>query len=189
MDGSELTVSGGPSTPADLWYLRTMLCYPAVLLSTFIITAATYSIQSSRSEEELVEPVATGPGGRPLPATKRRKKDPKAKSPLFELYIGVGARRAFQYVTAALVLSFVADCATVLARVFDDRGRDWRCDEERVVRNYPQHPFPSPRFCDADEMPRSTSLEVFSSISMFSSPWFSGPMPRTSLTAWCGCLP
>ncbi|KAH8909902.1 hypothetical protein BR93DRAFT_943802 [Coniochaeta sp. PMI_546] len=107
-----------------------MLCYPAVLLVTFIISAATYSIQSSKSEEELLEPSATGPGGKPLPATKRRKRG--QHSPVFEVYIGVWARRVFQYITAAVVLTFVADCADVIAHALDDQDPTWWCGEERV---------------------------------------------------------
>jgi hypothetical protein len=117
----------------DRWFLNTMLCYPAVLLVAFILSAATYSIQSSRSEEELLEPTATGPGGKPLPMTKRRKRG--HKHPVFEVYIGVWARRVFQYITVAVVLTFVADAATVVAHAVDDQSPGgWWCGEERVVR-------------------------------------------------------
>ncbi|KAB5570203.1 hypothetical protein GE09DRAFT_957754 [Coniochaeta sp. 2T2.1] len=116
---------------AEIWYLRLMLCYPAVLLVTFILSAAAYSIYSSKSEEELVQPVATGPGGKPLPVTKRKKKH--AQTPAFEVHIGLWARRTFQYMTAALCLTFVANCAAVLAHGFDEQQPDWWCGEERVV--------------------------------------------------------
>ncbi len=119
------------SMAADRWLLTTMLCYPAVLLVTFIISAAAYSIQSSKSEEELLESTATGPGGKPLPATKRRKR--RQHNLVFEVYIGVWARRVFQYITAAVVLTFVADCAAVIAHAMDDQEPTWWCGEERVV--------------------------------------------------------
>ncbi|OIW33536.1 hypothetical protein CONLIGDRAFT_569741 [Coniochaeta ligniaria NRRL 30616] len=116
---------------SDRWLLTTMLCYPAVLLVTFIISAATYSIRSSKSEEELMESTATGPGGKPLPATKRRKRT--QHNPVFEIYIGVWAQRVFQYITAAVVLTFVADCAAVIAHAMDDQAPAWWCGEEKVV--------------------------------------------------------
>lgn len=119
------------SMAAERWFLSTMLCYPAVLLVTFIVSAATYSIHSSKSEEELLEPTATGPGGKPLPATKRRKRGDR--DPVYEVYIGRWTRRLFQYITAAVVLTFVADCAAVIAHALDDQEAAWSCGEERVV--------------------------------------------------------
>ena len=121
----------GRSMAAERWYLLTMLCYPAVLLVMFIVSAATYSIQSSKSEEELLEPTATGPGGKPLPATKRRKRGESQH--IYEVYIGTWARRVFQYITATVVLTFLADCGAIIAHALDDREPAWWCGEERVV--------------------------------------------------------
>jgi hypothetical protein len=119
------------SAAAEQWYQWMMLCYPAVLLVTLIVSAAAYSIYSSKSEEELVEPTATGPGGKPLPATKRRKN--ARNQPVYEVHVGRWPRRLFQYVTAAVVLTFVADAAAAIVHAVDDRQEAWSCGEERVV--------------------------------------------------------
>lgn len=185
-DNTAPTVSAvGRPMAADRWLLMTMLCYPAVLLVTFILSAATYSIQSSKSEEELLEPTATGPGGKPLPATKRRKR--VRHNPVFDVYIGVWARRVFQYITAAVVLTFVADCAVLIAHAVDEQEPAWWCGEERVVSTHSQT-FEQPAWLgSAHDIHRSTSSVDFSSIFMSSSLFSNGRMRQTSLIVPSGC--
>lgn len=124
-----------PCSPAETVLLNAELWYPAVLLLAFISSAATYSILTSRSEEELVEPTATGPDGKPLPVTKRKRED--IRRLVVEAHIGTAARRVFQYLSAAVVLTFLADFVTVIVHVFhpDKSGTasGWWCGEERIV--------------------------------------------------------
>src|SRR5690606_31803367 len=48
--------------------------YPGTILAVFILTALICSIRSSRKCEDTTKPTVRGPGGKPLPVTKRKKK-------------------------------------------------------------------------------------------------------------------
>ncbi|GAB1320409.1 ATP-binding cassette-type vacuolar membrane transporter Hmt1 [Madurella fahalii] len=127
----------GPAPPLARSVLRTaQLLYPVVLLLAFIVSAGVHSIVSSRTEEELVVPTVKGPGGKPLPITKRKREQGAAQT---EDAGGAGyAKKAFQCVTAAVILSFVANGAAIAARILQSvrmSGLEhaWWCGEERVV--------------------------------------------------------
>ncbi|KAK0630595.1 hypothetical protein B0T17DRAFT_590058 [Bombardia bombarda] len=120
-------------TTAEIVYDYAQLCYPAVLLLAFIISAAVHSILTSRTEEELVVPTARGPGGKPLPITKRKREH--HEEPQVGLDVGGSglATAAFQYITAALVLSFFANGAAISAHALQERDVGWWCMEQRTV--------------------------------------------------------
>lgn len=123
-----------PYSPAEEVLFTAELWYSPVLLLAFITSAATYSILSSRSEEELIKPSVTGPDGKPLPVTKRKREDSR---PVVEAHIGNVARRVFQYMSAAVVLTFLADFVAIVVHAFRENkpgiGFSWWCGEERIV--------------------------------------------------------
>jgi hypothetical protein len=125
------------STAAEVVYLRAQLLYPVVLLLAFIVSAGVHSILTARTEEELVVPTAKGPGGKPLPITKRKREQlDEPQSP--EICAPSGfARRVFQYTTAAVILSFFANGGAIALRALQLRRKDttegWWCTEERTV--------------------------------------------------------
>jgi ATP-binding cassette, subfamily B, vacuolar membrane transporter HMT1/ACLQ len=126
-------------------FLTLQLLYPLVLLVTFIVTAGAHSILTARSEEDIIVPEATGPGGKPLPVTKRKKETGGHHA--IEQRIGPIARRAFQYVSVLLVLTYVANGVNVATHALAERepsrgdgDRDrpagqqgWWCTQERTV--------------------------------------------------------
>ncbi|KAK4171580.1 ABC transporter type 1, transmembrane domain-containing protein, partial [Triangularia setosa] len=124
-------------TSAQVIYETTQQCYPVVLLLAFIISAAVHSIAKSRTEEELLIPTATGPGGKPLPITKRRREHREQGS----IYstdgcTGGNTIQVFRYLTGVLVLSFAANAAATALHVWQSSklgGELWWCGEERVV--------------------------------------------------------
>lgn len=108
--------------------------YPIVLLVTFISAAAAHSIITARDEEELEVPAVRGPGGKPLPVTKKRRAQHERK-PVRDFSLLV--KRVFQYVMAAITFTFVADGIAITLHVLADRveekGTSWWCGEPRVV--------------------------------------------------------
>ncbi|KAK4194746.1 hypothetical protein QBC40DRAFT_28888 [Triangularia verruculosa] len=140
-----LLITSGPEhgqeyylkTFAQVVYERAQETYPAVLLLAFIISAAIHSIAKSRTEEELLVPTATGPGGKPLPITKRKREHRDQGS----MYSTDGdssgiAIQVFRYLTGALILTFAADAAATAAHVWQSSkvgDKLWWCGEERVV--------------------------------------------------------
>lgn len=90
--------------------------YALVLLVTFISCAAWYSIANSKKEEDLVESTVKGPGGKPLPGTKRKKRtDGERKiGPRF----GTAAKNVFRYLAAIVCLSYIVSSASMLNHAF-----------------------------------------------------------------------
>jgi ATP-binding cassette, subfamily B, vacuolar membrane transporter HMT1/ACLQ len=125
------------STATEVVYLRAQLLYPVVLLLAFIVSAGVHSIVTARTEEELVVPTAKGPGGKPLPVTKRKREQlDEPRGP--EICAPSGfARRVFQYTTAAVILSFFANGGAIALHALQLRRKDaaegWWCTEERTV--------------------------------------------------------
>ncbi|KAK4170777.1 hypothetical protein QBC36DRAFT_295980, partial [Triangularia setosa] len=124
-------------TSAQVIYETTQQCYPVVLLLAFIISAAVHSIAKSRTEEELLIPTATGPGGKPLPITKR-KREHREQGSIYSTdgCTGGNTIQVFRYLTGVLVLSFAANAVATALHVWQSSklgGELWWCGEERVV--------------------------------------------------------
>lgn len=122
---------------AEVVYLRAQLLY-VVLLLAFIVSAGVNSIVTARTEEELVVPTAKGPGGKPLPVTKKRKREQLDEPRVPDACAGsCFVRRIFQYTTAAVILSFFANGGAIALRALQYRrtgsGEGWWCSEERTV--------------------------------------------------------
>ncbi|KAK4157101.1 ABC transporter-like protein [Chaetomidium leptoderma] len=128
----------GPSPSTAQSVLRmAQLLYPVILLLTFIISAGVHTIVTSKTEEELVVPTVKGPGGKPLPITKRKREQEASEAD----DVGEGGGFAwcvFLYLTGATIMSFVANGVTIAVRAMKssrDAGHDnaWWCGEERTV--------------------------------------------------------
>ncbi|KAK1781775.1 hypothetical protein QBC45DRAFT_39734 [Copromyces sp. CBS 386.78] len=127
---------GSQPSLAEVVFRNSQLCYPVVLLFAFIISAGIHSIVTSKTEEEVVAPTVKGPGGKPLPFTKRRREHHDTQAPF--VHNGDVAKTVFRYLSAGLVLSFVANGAAIALRALSARGvkgevGDWWCDEQRIV--------------------------------------------------------
>lgn len=125
---------------AQVIFRNSQQCYPVVLLFAFIISAGIHSVVTSKTEEEVVAPTVKGPGGKPLPFTKRRREHLDTQGPF--VHSGGVAKPMFQYLSAGLVLSFVANGAAIALHALSARGvkgevGDWWCDEQRIVSLFP----------------------------------------------------
>ncbi|KAI1375920.1 hypothetical protein F4677DRAFT_454778 [Hypoxylon crocopeplum] len=112
----------------------TQYLYPDLLLLAFIVIGATHSVYIAVRKEDVVIPNVTGPGGKPLPVTKRRRSDddapePNEFSPL--------TRRFFQYCMVLVTLTFFAAGGAIAARALIHRSADgehgWWCGEPKTV--------------------------------------------------------
>src|SRR6266566_1940988 len=93
---------------AELWYAP-------VLLFVFMLSAACHSILVSKDQEDEVACVATGPGGRPLPSTKRKRASAR-RPPAVDGDFSKLVRRVFDYLTCFVVLTFLANAVAITAR-------------------------------------------------------------------------
>ncbi|RYO99605.1 hypothetical protein DL764_006775 [Monosporascus ibericus] len=89
-------------TPAERVRNSVQYLYPGVLILVFILVGASYSIYKAR-KEEAAAPKAKGPGGKPLPVTKRSKQVEPQQS-----VFGPYARLFFQSSSIFTTLTFVA---------------------------------------------------------------------------------
>jgi hypothetical protein len=139
--------NGGPeqgSSTAQSVLRTAQLLYPVILLLTFIISAGVHTIVTSKTEEELAAPAVKGPGGKPLPITKRKRELGASEADDDVSGAGGLAWSVFLYLTGATVMSFVANGAAVAVHAMkssrDDGLADaWWCGEERIVCFLPLH--------------------------------------------------
>ncbi|KAH0594890.1 hypothetical protein MHUMG1_07187 [Metarhizium humberi] len=94
----------------------TQFLYSLVLLIAFITGAAWYSVYNSKKDEDLVQPTVKGPGGKPLPSTKRKKRDDGERKlgPRF----GPAAKNVFRYLSAIVFLSYIGTGVSMFIHAF-----------------------------------------------------------------------
>jgi len=120
--------------------LRTAeLLYPAILLLIFVLSAAIHTIITSKAEEKINFPTVKGPGGKPLPVTKRKwEKIAQELADEDNSRASRLAKSAFRYLTFAVISSFVANGIAIIAHALHSHRHEaredwWWCGEERVV--------------------------------------------------------
>jgi len=112
--------------------------YPVVLLVFFVIAFMVQSIRNAPEDQEL--PPARGPGGKPLPRTKKRTQQEQAlRQP--QIDFTPGRKRAFVFVTAGVVLTFLGNAAIVVLHALVDRQDGWWCGQHVAVCFEPSHNF------------------------------------------------
>ena len=118
------------ATPAPTVLRQLHFAYPVVLLVFFLVTFMTYSISGADVERTTTPAKVTGPGGKPLPRSKRRNSTiPKPKTPDFS-----PAKKAlFKWTSVALVLTFLADAVIVLLHILVNRAEGWWCGQHVAV--------------------------------------------------------
>lgn len=95
---------------------QTQYLYALILLFAFVSGAAWYSVYNAKKEEVVVQTTVKGPGGKPLPITKRKKRDDGERKlgPRF----GPTAKNVFRYLAAVLFLSYVGTGVSMFIHAF-----------------------------------------------------------------------
>ncbi|PHH69863.1 hypothetical protein CDD82_7468 [Ophiocordyceps australis] len=95
---------------------ETQYLYALILLFTFVTCAAWYSIYNSKRDEQPSQQTIKGPGGKPLPITKRKIRDDgeRKMGPRF----GRVAKYFFRYLAAVIFLSYVASTTSMFIHAF-----------------------------------------------------------------------
>ncbi len=130
------------SSTAETWlevFLhRLQLWYGFTLLVIFMLSVTLNAIITSRHAAQLVRPAVTGPGGRPLPATRRKSQDSAtmAFSPTPE--ISTATKRIYCCTTSFLILTFLANFVSAVSHAFiemnnPDSKFGWWCGEPASV--------------------------------------------------------
>jgi hypothetical protein len=101
---------------ADYILRKTQFLYALVLLTAFISCAAWYSVVNAKKQEDLVQPTVKGPGGKPLPITKKKRSRDGARK------IGPGfgrtAKNVFRSLAAIVFLCYVGSASFMFYHAF-----------------------------------------------------------------------
>lgn len=112
---------------ADNLLRETQYLYALVLLITFIGCAAWYSVYNAKKEEDVVHSTVKGPGGKPLPITRRKKRNDGERK--IGPHFGTAAKIVFRCIAAIVFLSYVATSASMFVHAF------WHEDPYRWSRD------------------------------------------------------
>lgn len=108
--------------------------YPAVLLIAFVVVGATDSIVTALRRDDVVVSTVTGPGGKPLPATKRKR---EAQDEEEQERYSPACKTFFRCCMMLATFTFFCAGANVAARALYNRtasgGHGWWCGEPKTV--------------------------------------------------------
>jgi ABC-type transport system involved in Fe-S cluster assembly fused permease/ATPase subunit len=113
---SERPGSAGDDTFADYLLRKTQYLYALTLLITFIGCAAWYSVYNAKREEDVVHSTVKGPGGKPLPITRRKKLNDGERK--IGPHFGTAAKNVFRCLAAVVFLSYVATSSSMFVHAF-----------------------------------------------------------------------
>ncbi|KAI1116159.1 hypothetical protein F5Y14DRAFT_88125 [Nemania sp. NC0429] len=114
----------------------TQYLYPGLLLLILLLFGAIYSIYIARKKGDVIIPTVTGPGGKPLPVTKKRHiDDDKSQEP--ERTASPSLKALFQWLYAAVTLTFIGQGVAIAAHALIERSAEgddaWWCGEAKAV--------------------------------------------------------
>lgn len=101
---------------ADRILRKTQYLYAIVLLVVFITCAAWYSVINATKTEDNVQSTVKGPGGKPLPVTKRLTRDDGARKT--GPHFGRTAKNVFRYLAAVVVFCYVGTAISMFDHAF-----------------------------------------------------------------------
>jgi ABC-type transport system involved in Fe-S cluster assembly fused permease/ATPase subunit len=107
--------------------------YPWILLLLFVAAFLANSVYSAEPSAEAAGPVVTGPGGKPLPRSTKKREEEEERlrrkredfSPLRKL--------VFYYLSAGLIITFVANAANIVVHALTKREDGWWCGEPTAI--------------------------------------------------------
>jgi hypothetical protein len=108
--------SGTQNSFAKLLLKQTEFLYSVILVVAFISGAAWYSIFNARKEEDVVQSHVKGPGGKPLPLTKRKKRDNGDRK--IGPHFGPVAKNVFRTLAAGIFITYVCTAVSMLIHAF-----------------------------------------------------------------------
>ncbi|CAJ2506980.1 Uu.00g081660.m01.CDS01 [Anthostomella pinea] len=122
-------------TPAERARNVAQYLYPDLLLLVVLVFGALYSVYNARRKEDIIVPTVTGPGGKPLPVSKRRRTDDESSEP--EEAFTPHVRRCFQWIYTMVTFTFIGQGAAIATRALINRSTDgvhgWWCGEPKTV--------------------------------------------------------
>ncbi|KAF4994021.1 hypothetical protein FGRMN_6055 [Fusarium graminum] len=120
-DGMAATLlrgTGRQDLPLVDYILRkTQYLYALILLTAFISGAAWYSVVNSKKQEDQVQSTIKGPGGKPLPITKKKRSRADGDRKIGPGF-GRTAKNVFRYLAFVVFLTYVASAGFMFYHAF-----------------------------------------------------------------------
>jgi hypothetical protein len=164
--------SNGTSTPSTVALLDILhFNYPWVLCLIFVVAFVANSVLTADPAADSGKPTVTGPGGKPLPRSPKRKAEEEERlrrkrqdfSPLRKLL--------FYWLAAGVIATFIANAANIVIHALKMREDGWWCGKATAVRgNWILSPLRGVLADALGSHHRSTSAVRRFSIACFSSP-------------------
>jgi len=104
--------------------------YPWVLLVIFLVAFVANSVLTAESSTT-VEPIVTGPGGKPLPRSNKKSKEERERRKLKDF--SPIRKLIFVWLSAAVIITFVGNAVNIVAHALDEREEGWWCGEAPAV--------------------------------------------------------
>jgi hypothetical protein len=102
---------------ADYILRKTQYLYALILLTAFISGAAWYSVVNSKKQEDQVQSTIKGPGGKPLPITKKKRSRADGDRKIGPGF-GRTAKNVFRYLAFIVFMTYVASAGFMFYHAF-----------------------------------------------------------------------
>lgn len=125
------------ATPPPLLLLLDAVHFnlPWVLLLIFLAAFVVHSIASAESSGEAAGPVVTGPGGKPLPRSTKKREEEQERLRRKRLDFSPIRKLVFYYLSAGVIVSFLANATNIVIHALTKREEGWWCGEATAVRD------------------------------------------------------
>jgi hypothetical protein len=123
------------STPSVLKHVlgSFQFCSSWLLLLLFVVAFVTNGVLTAEPSADSKEPLLTGPGGKPLPRSAKKK---KAEEELIKRQLqdfSYARKLVFYYLSAGVIGTFIASGTNVIIHALTEREKGWWCGENAVV--------------------------------------------------------
>jgi ABC-type transport system involved in Fe-S cluster assembly fused permease/ATPase subunit len=102
---------------ADYILRKTQYLYALILLTAFISGAAWYSVVNSKKQEDQVQSTIKGPGGKPLPITKKKRSRADGDRKIGPGF-GRTAKNVFRYLAFVVFMTYVGNAGFMFYHAF-----------------------------------------------------------------------
>ena len=107
--------------------------FPWMLLLIFVVVFVTNSIASAESSAEAVGPVVTGPGGKPLPRSTKKREEEQERLRRQRLDFSPLRKLVFYYLSTGVIVTFIANAVNIVIHALTKRDTGWWCGEATAV--------------------------------------------------------
>ncbi|KAK0113195.1 hypothetical protein ONS95_014892 [Cadophora gregata] len=128
---SGISEDGPPSSTKLLDLLH--FYYAWILFAVFLVAFVTNTFLTAEPSAEANGPVRLGPGGKPLPPTSARKNKKALEKKKKDKEFSQRKKWLFFYLSAALLLTFLANGVEIIAHSLTKSENGWWCGEATAI--------------------------------------------------------